>query len=111
MKECPLFIDFTRECIKERMSLPANTLEFCTTERYVDCPFYRSIKKVGFVCECVSGCPAYESLMVGDFEEFVVITKRYCLSENKLNCQRYILKKQGKPVPKELLPDGSRRER
>jgi len=49
--------------------------------------------------------------MVGDFEEFVVITKRYCLSENNLNCQRYILKKQGKPVPKELLPDGSRRER
>lgn len=105
--ECPLFVDYTRECLKEVVSLPADTLVFCTTGRYKDCPFYRSIKKIGFVCECVIGCPAYESLKVGDFEQFVVIANQYCLSENSRNCKRYILKKQGKPVSKELLPDGS----
>ena len=105
--ECPFFVDYTRECIKEVKILPANTLTYCTTEQYVDCPFYRRIKKAGFVCECVSGCPAYEMLEVGDFEAFFAITKQYCLSENNLNCQRYILKKQGKPVPRELLPDGT----
>jgi hypothetical protein len=105
--ECPLFVDFTRECIKEVASLPADTLEFCTTERYVDCPFYRSIKKVGFFCECITGCPTYESFKASDFKEFVMMSKRYCLSENNLHCHRYILKKQGKTVPRELRPDGS----
>lgn len=108
--ECPFFIDYTRECLKEIETLPADTLTLCTTERYVDCPFYRRIKKIGFVCEFVSGCPAYESLQVGHFEEFVVISKQYCLSENNLKCQRYILRKQGQPVPKELLPDGTTRK-
>lgn len=108
--ECPLFVDCTRECMTEVASLPADTLEFCTTERYVDCPFYRRVKKIGLVCECVSGCPAYDFLKVGDFEEFVLIAKQYCLSENNRQCQRYILRQQGKPVPQDLLPDGSKRK-
>ena len=106
--ECPFFVDYTRECIKEMAVLPGDTLGFCTSDRYVDCPFFRSIKKIGFVCECVAGCPAYEFLKIGDFKQFLIITSQYCLSENNLNCKRYILRKQGQPVPKELLPDGSK---
>jgi hypothetical protein len=48
----------------------------------------------------------YARFELGNFEEFVRITEKYCLAENMINCQRYILKKSGQVVPQELLPDG-----
>jgi hypothetical protein len=49
----------------------------------------------------------YKHFAIGDFEEFVAITKNYCLSENKVNCKRYQAKKSGKTPPPNLLPDGN----
>jgi len=103
---CPLFVDFTRHCIKEVKNLPADTLGFCLTEKHVDCPFYRVIQKVGCTCENITGCPVFDSIKFGDFPAFVQMTKNYCLCENKVNCRRYILKKQDVSVPEDLLPDG-----
>ncbi len=104
---CPLFVDFTRECIKEVEFTPTDTTEFCATEKYVDCPFYRLLIKKGDVCKNIGKCPAFKNFQVGDFNKFVEISNRFCTSKNHVSCKRYITKESGQPVPISLHPDGS----
>jgi len=105
---CPMFIDYSRECLDKISFLPSNTLEYCTTEKYKDCPFFKTINNIGFHCECLEKCPADKQFGISDFEKFVYIANRYCLSENNLNCERFKLRKEGKEVPSDLFPDGTR---
>jgi hypothetical protein len=103
---CPLFVDYTRECITEIEVLPADTFNYCLTEFYKECPFFRVIKGISPICEYIKNCPMYAYFKVGDFEKFVKITKEYCLSENNVNCKRYSLRKSGKIPPPNLSPEG-----
>ena len=105
---CPLFVDYTRECTKEIEKLPLDTFDYCTTDRYVDCPFYLLINKKITSCGNIKSCPVYSWFRVGGFQEFIKITNQYCLSDNFIYCKRYILKKSGLKVPDDLFPDGSR---
>jgi hypothetical protein len=104
---CPFFVDSTRECLTRVKFLPADTFGFCATEKYKECPFYRTIKKEGPFCNRIAGCSVFVFFQSQDFEKFVTMTQQYCISTNNVNCKRYRLNKEGKPVPKELLPDGS----
>lgn len=108
---CPFFVDCTRECVKEIRELPADTFDFCTTQRHVDCPFYRSIRKIGPFCERIPDCSVYNLFRSEDFQAFVKMTREFCLSTQNATCQRYILKKSGSVVPPDLLPDGKRIQR
>lgn len=105
---CPMFIDYCRECFDKIGFLPANTLDYCDTDRHTDCPFFKTINNIGFHCECVEKCPTYKHFGISDFEKFVEITNRYCLSENNVNCERFKLRKEGKEIPLDLLPDGTK---
>lgn len=103
---CPFFVDCTRECVKEIKVLPPDTFDFCATPHYDECPFYRSIKRIGPLCDGIANCSVYHSFQAEDFPAFVEMTRQYCLSENNVNCRRFILKKRGGAVPPGLLPDG-----
>jgi hypothetical protein len=103
---CPLYADFTRGCITKIEVIPDASFDFCDSDRYIECPFYRTVQNIGEICENVKKCPIYAHFQLGEFEEFLQMTKQFCLSENHVNCQRHRLKKEGKEVPKELLPDG-----
>ncbi|MDD5495785.1 MAG: hypothetical protein PHP46_01635 [Candidatus Omnitrophica bacterium] len=105
---CPMFIDYTRECVEHVKIVPeVNTFKFCTTEHHKECPFYKTIKKIGVVCEYISTCVIYKRLSIVDFDKFMETTKKYCLSKDSVNCQRYITKKSGKTPPDDLLPEGT----
>jgi len=105
---CPMYEDYTRRCITAISVTPDASFDFCDSDRYVECPFYRTINNIVTLCENIKKCPAYAHFQLGEFEEFLKLTKQYCLSENKVNCERYKLKKAGKEVPKDLHPDGSK---
>lgn len=103
---CPKYVDNQRMCIKETGVLPADTLAYCATEKYVECPFYKMLEKTGPVCEFALGCQAFQHLQVGDFDEFVRVALRYCLSPGNVDCKRYRSRKAGKKPPSHLHPDG-----
>jgi len=102
-----MYIDYTRECITRIDFYPKNTIDYCASDRYVDCPFYKTLNNIGFCCEFIAKCAAYKYFGVNDFENFVKITRKYCLSEEgSLNCKRYQLRKSGQFVQENLHPDG-----
>jgi hypothetical protein len=106
---CPMFSDYVRECMKHFSIVPeVNTVEFCTTEKYTDCPFYKSINKLCPVCEMLDRCPIFKHLSIKDFDKFVQVTKDYCLSEKKMACERLNIFKSGDMPPPDLMPDGSK---
>lgn len=104
---CPLFIDFTRDCLTKIKHIPRDTFDFCTTERYSECPFFRTINNIGEHCEFIENCVIYARFAVGDFNEFVSMTKAYCLTCENVNCKRYQIRKSGQKPSPDLLPDGS----
>ena len=103
-----MYVDCVRECRYKIGFAPKNTFLYCVTEKFKECPFFKTLNKVGSYCEYVDKCPAYRHLGIGHFETFVEITNKYCLSENNLNCERFKLRKAGKEVSEYLLPDGTR---
>jgi hypothetical protein len=105
---CPMYTDYTRGCITQIEVRPDASFDFCASERYIECPFYRTINHIGSICENIKKCPMYMHFQIGTFEDFLNITKLYCLSEKRDQCVRYKLKKAGKEVPKDLLPDGKK---
>lgn len=106
---CPLFVDFTRECLDKIEFLPQDTFEYCVSDKHIDCPFYRALKNIGAHCEYIDKCVAYKYFGAKDFEKFVEITKSYCLCPNNVKCARFKIKSSGEVVPEDLLPDGSTR--
>jgi len=106
--QCPMFVDYCRECLDKIDFSPQNTFDYCQTDNYKECPFFETLNNIVSHCEFIKKCVAYKYFGVSDFEKFVEITKRYCLSENNVNCERFKLKKSGEVVPESLLPDGSR---
>lgn len=105
---CPMYTDYTRGCITEIETTPEASYDFCDSDRYIECPFYRTINNIGVKCEYIKKCPIYAHFQLGKFGEFLKMTKQYCLSENCVKCERYKLKSTGKEVPKDLFPDGSK---
>jgi hypothetical protein len=102
-----MFVDYVRECMDFiTLVKEINTTLYCASEQYQNCPFYKSIKKIGCVCEMVSVCPMYKNLSIRDFDRFKEICRNYCLSDNNVNCVRYKMRKSGNTPPPDLMPDG-----
>ncbi len=110
---CPMYVDYVRECMDYiRIVSKVCTMKFCIgEEKYDNCPFYRTVNKIGCVCEMVSICPIYKEFSYKNFDKFMVFTKNYCLSENNINCERLKIKKAGNAPPIDLLPDGTKFEK
>ena len=105
---CPMFVNFLRECQYKVGFLPLDTSQYCSSVKHRDCPFYRMIKKIGFACKYLKKCPAFEHFHAENFTEFVELAKNYCLSkENNLKCKRFAMREKGQTPTSDLMPDGS----
>ncbi len=104
---CPLFIDYIRECTNHVGNIPQDTFEFCTSERYKGCPFYQVLQNPDVACIYIKQCVLFKYFGALNFDALVKLTERYCLTLQANTCQRYLLRESGKNVPENLLPDGT----
>ena len=108
---CPLYKDFTRECAEKFEGIvQISSFDVCESDRYKECPFYRLINEPEKLCEYADRCVQGEFIWKESFERIMWVSNTYCLSENKVNCERYKLMKTGEVVPENLRVDGSRIE-
>ena len=106
--KCPMYTDYTRDCVVKIGFLPQTSLDYCETEKYEKCPFFKTINNIGLHCEYLNKCPVFKHFGIHDFEQFVKMTDKYCLSKNRVNCERFKLRKAEKEAPEDLLPDGTK---
>ncbi len=107
---CPLYKDYTRECLGETEVHPTNItkiiLDFCSSNKHKECPFYKMLIVKENICKHIQKCPAFAKFQDGAFHAFVETSNKYCTSENHAECERYKLKEKGNEVPTWLHPDG-----
>ncbi|HUT00590.1 MAG TPA: hypothetical protein VMY59_09765 [Candidatus Thermoplasmatota archaeon] len=117
---CPLYVDFTRGCIKKFPSfIKFVTFKTCESEQYVDCLMYQ-VCTSSFNCEYLIRCsnqynekiPKFTMTLLMNKEAGKVITdiqKKYCLSpEISKTCARYSLLSKGEIPPVNLMPNGQK---
>lgn len=105
---CPLYKDYTRFCVEKFHKVVYLTnFEFCDSERYQDCPFYKILERIEPLCPYIEDCPMYFHIRDESFNQLMRMTKTYCCSENYSFCARYKLRESGEKVPRELYPDGT----
>ncbi|MBN1688044.1 MAG: hypothetical protein JW893_02995 [Candidatus Omnitrophica bacterium] len=105
---CPLFVDYTRECQSQVGQLRQDTFDYCSSEKYKECPFYRIIHKKGSNCKYFDKCSTYDRLKKEDFKIFVETANKFCLSQKGcLLCHCFQVMESGEVPPLMLLPDGS----
>jgi len=111
---CPLFKNSTRHCIEKFSEIISiGTFEYCTTDGYKVCPFYKIIVEKSPHCEFINKCGlsflknfSYPR-MVEMYELNPLSFLEYCLSDDKkMTCALYNYQKEEKECPKGLLPDG-----
>ncbi len=108
---CPMYKDFTRECIEKfEEIITISNLDVCDSDRYKECPFYRLLNEPEKLCEYADKCLHGKTIWKSPFERIMWVSKTYCFSENKVNCERYKVMKAGKAIPEGLGADGSRIE-
>lgn len=108
---CPLFVDFTRECIQKIGYMPNDSMfKFCSSSSYVKCPLYRALNNVGNHCEYVYSCVVFRYYGTRNIDKFLEVTQKYCLADTQMGCARYRMKKKGQSPPPDLLPDGGKIE-
>lgn len=109
ISHCPLFVDFTRECISKIDVYPSEIsfemLGFCQSEKHSNCPFYKILKTNEDVCLYIKKCPAFRKFQKKDFDKFVDISNRFCTGGYK-KCLRFQKSQKGEPVPENLHPEG-----
>ena len=116
---CPLYVDFTRECITKFPDfLVFPTFDLCGSENYKECLAYLIVTSP-FVCQYLTICgneyrknlPKIITQMIGEKETreiYYKIIVQYCVSqENHAKCAKYKLLSEGKIPPITLFPDGS----
>lgn len=116
---CPLFVDFTRLCLKKFPVLVKFTdFQTCESEQYIDCPVYQ-VHNSGFCCKYFHSCTKQhvENMpkLIMDifmskevFEALKGIWMNYCLSPvNSKTCAKYHCYSKGETPPIDLQPDGS----
>jgi len=115
---CPLYVDFTRMCIKKFPGLVKTaSYEICESEQYVGCQIYK-ICKSDFNCEYLHDCskqylekmPKFVTTLFMDdkgVKDMTDILMKFCLSpEKSKTCAKYQLYSKGEIPPINLLPDG-----
>ncbi len=106
MVVCPKLVNDVRECLKKIKFFPEDTGAYCRSERYAECPFYRTLGRIGPCCDYIENCPIYAHFASREFDKFVKMTKDYCLSENMKCCKRYQIRKTGQTPPLPMAPNG-----
>jgi len=110
---CPLYKDYTRECASKFRSLVNFTdFEFCKSDEYKNCLFYRTIKNSKECCKFAEKCIELHLNMPTDEFKITIhdlneMGKYYCFTENKKNCAIYKKYEKGEEVSPFLHPDGT----
>ena len=108
---CPMYEDYTRKCIKFfKEFVSVDSFKICESDRYKERPMYRIINKTVQPCKFTKECIDNENYISLNIDEIIQMTNTYCLSDNRINCEIYKLRKAGKDVPNDLMADGSRVE-
>jgi len=106
-----MYKDFTRECAEKfEEVINISNFDVCDSDRYKECPFYRILNEPEKLCKYVDKCVHGKIIWKSSFERIIWVSNTYCLSENKVNCERYKLMETGKTVPENLRADESRIE-
>lgn len=110
---CPLLKEYTRECIEHFESLISfSDFEFCESDGYKDCIFYRTLEDPKGTCKYADRCarlhfdiPKEEfTLSLNDLN---LMGKNFCFTENRFNCAIFKEFESGREVSPFLHPDGT----
>ncbi len=111
---CPLYEDYTRNCIKKfKEIVNITSFKICDSENYKECLFYIAIQTPEKNCKYSDNCikTFFESLKeksLIDVKYFIQTGKKYCLDiENRKKCARYKRYETDKKTITNLLPDGT----
>lgn len=112
---CPLFVDYTRECIEKFKDLiQIESFSICESdEGYKDCIFYIAIKNPEKNCQYSEQCIQVYFMYLDGQESFGEkwfsdVGKIFCLDpKNRINCARFKEYEAGKKPSPHLLPDGT----
>jgi hypothetical protein len=115
---CPLFIDFTRECVSKFPTLVnLASYNICESDNYDNCPFYQAINS-DFLCKYLNKCiysymhniPSLVKKIFNEEKAYKLIQPlwaKYCFSKLNCNkCERYKKYDCGELPSNRLFPDG-----
>lgn len=106
---CPLYKDFTRECVEKYDEMLKNSsFEICESDKYPSCPVWITIQGKTDNCKNIEFCGKHQRYGNVNLEVLGNLAQIYCFTENRVNCAIYKLLEDGKDVPVDLLADGSR---
>lgn len=113
---CPLLKENIRECESKFTHLLKDvSLNYCQSDDYSICPFYKIIEEKQPYCENIEDCGYHLHRLnsvvhhnTDTYKRIMHLVFNYCLSEKKEECARLKKKKKGYNVPNDLLQDGSR---
>ena len=108
---CSLYNVLPRECAEKfEEVINISNFDICDSDMYKECPFYRYINEPEELCEYADKCLYGKTIWTSPFKRIMQVSKTYCFSKNKVNCERYKLMKTGKNPPEGLRVDGSKVE-
>ena len=105
--QCPMFVDYTRECVTQIEYVAWTGIIYCNSEKYKECPFFQAITNPKECCENIKSCKMFQHLALKDSLLFREINDKYCLRKDCVKCKRYQIRKTGVLPPDALMPDGS----
>jgi len=119
-----MYEDYSRGCVDKFPGIMAEMdFKICqSSEGYNKCVIYNFITKSDACCKYIGKCISPDNIKADElirvdleFAEKLVkmlfkIAEEYCTSDNKVNCARYKIFKEGKEAATDLLPNGTRRE-
>lgn len=113
---CPLLQDNIQGCKEKFPHLVQDvSLDYCQSNEYKICPFYKIIINNQSFCENIEKCGHHlhrvNSVVhhnTDTYKRIMNLVFNYCLSEKKDECARLKKIKSGDEVPNDLLQDGSR---
>jgi hypothetical protein len=111
--KCPMYVDYVRECANTMGNISREintTVEFCMSKNYINCPFFIFIHKPEIYCKYFITCPCCQYFKNKYFDEFIKMSKAWCLNNDFTNCSRYKIREAGNIPPYNLLPDGNKLE-
>ena len=105
---CPMYNNYERDCVRMSKELAhVFSFEYCKSERYKECPFYKVTNGEVIPCRFIWLCNEKQKYGKLDMERIILGANTYCFSDNHVNCEIFKLRNASEDVPKNLTPDGS----
>ena len=103
---CQWLKDYFRQCVDGIGVLPKASYNLCHSDKYKKCPFYMRKTYPEKVCKNINQCHFFNNFTMIDFDEFIELASKFCISKDFRKCKRYLKKENGEIVPIGLHLDG-----